>query len=277
MPFAIKKFVGGIVQPLPLLLLIIGIGLFLLWFSRWQRGGKILISTGWLLLLLISLQPIANRLLLPLESRYPTWQSATLPRADYIVVLGGGYTYDPAWAPSSNLIGNSLPRVTEGIRLYRANPGAKLIFTGAAAQGNPVSSAQAAARVAESLGVPGEDIITLDSPRDTEEEAAGTAGIVGRRPFLLVTSANHLPRAMRFFQARGLNPIPAPANQMAAASALNPWEKVFPSAYYLSHSERVWYETLGRIWQYVKGIDASATPPDAHSSQGASSRAAISN
>jgi hypothetical protein len=27
----------------------------------------------------------------------------------YIVVLGGGYTWDPDWAPSSNLINNSLP------------------------------------------------------------------------------------------------------------------------------------------------------------------------
>lgn len=251
MLFTLKKIVGGLVQPLPLLLLLMGIGLALLWFSRWQKGGKVVLSVAWLTLLLISLQPVADKLLLPLETQYPTWRAASAP-IPYIVVLGGGYTYNPEWAPSSNLIGNSLPRVAEGVRLYRANPGAKMIFTGAAAQTNPVSSARTAAQVAESLGVDPTDIITLDTPRDTEEEAASTAAIVGQQAFLLVTSANHLPRALRFFQAQGLHPIPAPANQLAITSPLNPWERVFPSAYYLSHSERAWYETLGTLWQWIK-------------------------
>lgn len=281
MLFTLKKFVGGLLQPLPLLLLLMGVGLLLLWFTQRQRTGKAIILASWLMLILLSLQPVADRLLLPLESHYPTWrQTPQASKADYIVVLGGGYTYNAEWAPSSNLISNSLPRVTEGVRLYHANPGAKLIFTGGAAQGNPVSSAKTAALVAESLGIPQQDIIILDTPRDTEEEAAATAKIVGERPFLLVTSANHLPRAMRFFQAQGLAPIPAPANQMAITSALNPWEKVFPSAYYLSHSERAWYETLGRLWQALKGT--TAAPHDAeqsqtHSSQGDSSLEATSN
>ncbi|KHN56528.1 envelope biogenesis factor ElyC [Pectobacterium fontis] len=281
MLFTLKKFVGGLLQPLPLLLLLMGVGLLLLWFTQRQRTGKMLVLASWLMLTLLSLQPVADRLLLPLESQYPTWQQPSqADKVDYIVVLGGGYTYNAEWAPSSNLISNSLPRVTEGIRLYHANPGAKLIFTGGAAQDNPVSSAKTAALVAESLGIPQQDILILDTPRDTEEEAAATAKIVGDRPFLLVTSANHLPRAIRFFQARGLAPIPAPANQMAITSALNPWEKVFPSAYYLSHSERAWYETLGRLWQSLKGI--TATPhdsenPQTHSSQGDNSREATSN
>lgn len=259
MLFTLKKLVGGLVQPLPLLLLMMAIGLALLWFSRWQKGGKIVLSVAWLTLLLLSLQPVADKLLLPLETPYPTWRAASAP-IPYIVVLGGGYTYNPEWAPSSNLIGNSLPRVTEGVRLYRANPGAKMIFTGAAAQGNTMTSARTAALVAESLGVAPEDIITLDTPRDTEEEAVGTAAIVGQQPFLLVTSANHLPRALRFFVAQGLHPIPAPANQMAITSPLNPWERIFPSAYYLSHSERAWYETLGSLWQWIKGGEAHNAP-----------------
>ncbi|MBG6244921.1 envelope biogenesis factor ElyC [Candidatus Symbiopectobacterium sp. 'North America'] len=261
MLFTLKKVVGGLLQPLPLLLVLMGVGLTLLWFSRWQRGGKAVISCAWLALLLLSVQPIADKLLLPLENHYATWQASAAP-VPYIVVLGGGYTYNPAWAPSANLIGNSLSRVTEGVRLYHANSGAKLIFTGAAAQGNPMTSAQTAELVAESLGIPREDIITLDTPRDTEEEAAGTAALIGQQPFLLVTSASHLPRAMVFFQAQGLHPIPAPANQLAITSALNPWEKIFPSAFYLSHSERAWYETLGLLWQRLKG---SETPPEAAS------------
>ncbi|WP_252861929.1 UvrD-helicase domain-containing protein, partial [Shigella sonnei] len=47
----------------PLMLLIIGAGLALLWFSRFQKTAKIFISIGWLALLLLSLQPVADRLL----------------------------------------------------------------------------------------------------------------------------------------------------------------------------------------------------------------------
>ena len=73
MLFTLKKVIGGMLLPLPLMLLIIGVGLVLLWFSRFQKTGKIFISAGWLALLLLSLQPVADRLLRPIESTYPTW------------------------------------------------------------------------------------------------------------------------------------------------------------------------------------------------------------
>ncbi|MEY8769701.1 envelope biogenesis factor ElyC [Erwinia sp. ACCC 02193] len=249
MLFTLKKAIGGLLMPLPLLLLVMAVGLFLLWRSRWQKTGKIILSSAWLILLLISLQPVADSLLSPVENRFATWQESR--KVDYVVVLGGGYTWNPQWAPGSNMIGNSLPRLVEGIRLWHENPGSTLIFTGAAAQNNPVSSAEVTARVAQSLGVPRSAIITLDKPRDTSQEAREVAKVVGRRPFLLVTSASHLPRAMLFFQQQGLDPLPAPANQLAIASPLNAWEKAIPSSLWLGHSERAIYETLGRLWQKI--------------------------
>ena len=50
MLFTLKKIVGGLLLPLPALLLLIGIGIALLWFSRFQRTGKLCVSLGWLLL-----------------------------------------------------------------------------------------------------------------------------------------------------------------------------------------------------------------------------------
>lgn len=252
MLFMLKKYIGGMMLPLPLLLLLTRLGLFLVWFTRFQKTGKTAITLGWLLILLLSLQPVADGLLKPIEDKYPTWRGEQ--HAEYIVVLGGGYTWNPAWAPSSNLINNSLPRLNEGIRLWQANPGSKMIFTGARALTNPVSTGEAGARVAESLGVPRSEIIVLDTPKDTEEEAAAVKAAIGDAPFLLVTSASHLPRAMIFFQHAGLNPLPAPANQLAIESPLNPWEKAIPSPVWLMHSDRVGYETLGRVWQWLKGI-----------------------
>lgn len=54
------------------------------------------------------------------------------------------------------------------------------------------------------------------------------------------------------FQQAGLKPLPAPANQLAIDSPLNPWERAIPSPVWLMHSDRVGYETLGRLWQWLK-------------------------
>ncbi|CAQ84904.1 MULTISPECIES: envelope biogenesis factor ElyC [Photorhabdus] len=255
MLFLFKKYLGAMLMPLSLILLISLVALLLLWFTRWQKTGKTILTFSWLALLLLSLQPIADKLLLPLESIYAKgYQSESSdinPPVDYIVVLGGGFTYNPNWAPSSNLLSNSLPRVTEGIRLYHLNPGSKMVFTGGKGT-NSKSSAEVAAMVAQSLGVPAEDTIALTEPMDTEQEAHEVEKLIGKHSFILVTSANHMQRAITFFQQQGLNPIPGPANQLAITSPLHPWEKYLPSSYYLSHSERAWYEILGTIWQRIK-------------------------
>jgi len=58
---------------------------------------------------------------------------------------------------------------------------------------------------------------------------------------------------MIFFNQAGMHPLPAPANQLAISSPLNPWERVFPSPIWLMHSNSAVYETLGRIWQTLRG------------------------
>ncbi|OTA14987.1 membrane protein [Xenorhabdus vietnamensis] len=264
MLFLLKKYIGSLLMPLPLIIIVSFAALLLLWFTRWQRTGKTILSLSWLALLLFSLQPIADKLLLPVEGKYiqryepdttfvtsePITPKSKIP-VKYIVVLGGGFTYNPQWAPSANLISNSLPRVAEGIRLYHLNPGTKMIFTGGKGV-NAVSSAEVAAMVAQSMGIPVEDTIALKKPLDTEEEAVEVEKIVGQQPFILVTSANHMERALKFFEQRDLHPIAGPANQLAVTTPLYPWEKYIPSSYYLSHTERAWYETLGSIWQVIK-------------------------
>lgn len=253
MLFTLKKYLGALLMPLPLIILVSFVGLILLWFTHWQKSGKCLISFSWSALLLLGMQPIADKLLLSTEGPFNKRYELLHPKQtiQYIVVLGGGFTYNPDWPPSANLINNSLARVTEGIRLYLQHSGAKLIFTGGRGN-NMISNAEVAAKVALSLGVPETDLITLTEPRDTEEEALEVEKIVGKQPFLLVTSANHMARAEHFFLARNMHPITAPANQLAITSPLQPWERFFPSAYYFSHSERAWYEFIGSVWQAIK-------------------------
>ncbi|OAT23079.1 envelope biogenesis factor ElyC [Proteus myxofaciens] len=260
MLFLLKKYIGSLLMPLPLLLIIAFFALALLWFTRWQKTGKSILTVTLILLTLLGIQPIADTLLMPSEKDYQTryeLRSSALKEVNYIVVLGGGFTYNPQWAPSANLLNNSLFRVTEGVRLYYQHPNSTLIFTGGAGV-NQISSAEVAAQVAQSLGVPAEKTIALSTPKDTQEEAYEVDKLIGKQPFLLVTSANHLARAERFFLARNMQPIAAPANQLAITSPLHPWEKYYPSATYFQHSERAWYEFLGSIWQSLKPDNTEA-------------------
>lgn len=248
--FELKKLIGALVMPLPAMLLLILLGLLLLWFTRWQKTGKTLISAGWIVLLLLSFQPVADALLRPTENKYPTYQ----PNGDvsFVIVLGGSYSYDPLLPPSAQVGRNTLARIAEGIRIYRMHPKAKLVFSGAPAA-SEVSSARVAAQVASSLGAPKEDMVLIETPRDTEDEALAMKALIKDQPAVLVTSASHLPRAMRLFADNGMHPIPAPANQLTSDGHANFWETYFPAASYLERSERAWYELLGEWWLTLKG------------------------
>jgi uncharacterized SAM-binding protein YcdF (DUF218 family) len=48
----------------------------------------------------------------------------------FVVVLAGGHKSDPAIPVTSQLSGESMIRLVEGIRILRESPGAKLILSG---------------------------------------------------------------------------------------------------------------------------------------------------
>jgi uncharacterized SAM-binding protein YcdF (DUF218 family) len=65
------------------------------------------------------------------------------------------------------------------------------------------------------IGVPSESIWQQPKSRNTYEDALYSAQILkeqGIRRILLVTSAWHMPRSVRLFQAQGLEVVPAPAD-----------------------------------------------------------------
>lgn len=259
MLFQFKKLVGALLLPIPIILLLIAAGLVLLFLKRYQRIGIAFIAVGWVVLFVTSLASFSQIVLTPLESTYPTWNGKIAP--DYIVVLGNGYAWQPSLAPSSNLSSTSLFRITEAIRQWHRFPASTLVFTGAKSRGNLKSSAWVAAHVAEGLGVPTSHIKIVANSKDTQQEAAAIKAMIGSARFLLVTSASHMPRAVDIFHASGLQPIPVPANQMAAVGSLNLEQILIPQSYWLTHSETAWYEYLGQAWWWLRHSPRPATNP----------------
>ncbi len=80
------------------------------------------------------------------------------------------------------------------------------------------SEAEVAAAMLATLGVPAADVIQEGRSRTTRENAAETAKIMrgkGMTRIALVTSAVHMPRAMRAFAREGITCVPAPTSYRA--------------------------------------------------------------
>ena len=247
-------------MPMPLSFLICLIGLLLLWFTKKQKTGKVFVSIGLLLLLLLSYGAISDKLMRPLERKYSPdsvqmlhdIKSDDKRTISFIVVLGGGHTSDLKVPITSQLGEDSLMRLVEGIRLYRKFPAMKLILSGGSVF-DPVPDAKVMADLAKDLGVKEKDIILEDKSQDTVEEAHLIKTIVNNDQFFLVTSASHMPRSMAMFKKLGMNPIPAPtAYEVTSEQQLNPF-MFFPGADNLCKSEKALHEHIGILWAKLRG------------------------
>jgi len=211
---AAKEIVATVAAPLTcaLLFALAGAGARL---TGWRRMSTVLWVTAACIVYLSSTSPIANALLMPLENRYrPLSDTEALPAVQFIVVLGSGYAPRDGNPITAALMGDGLARIAEGVRLMRRRSSMMLIASGGAME-NRTPSAIGYARFAADFGVEAGAIMKLATPLDTAEEATAVAALVGSAPFLLITSAYHMPRAMRLMQLAGAHPIPAPTGQMA--------------------------------------------------------------
>jgi uncharacterized SAM-binding protein YcdF (DUF218 family) len=255
--FLFKKLVSSLLMPLPFCLGMIVIGLCLLWFTRRQRTGKVLILMATIGLLGLSCAAISGKLLRPIEQEYPPMIStadngATRQAPRYIVVLGAGHRSDPNLPATSKLTHATLARLVEGIRLHKEIPGSKLVLSGGEALGSG-TDAEAMAELARSLGVKQQDLILESESKDTEDEARLLEPIVKTDPFILVTSAYHMKRSVSLMRKLGLNPIPAPTDHLAIGEANTQVADLFPDSRGLTKSERAVHEYLGIIWSKLRG------------------------
>ena len=180
---------------------------------------------------------VGDGLLGPLERRYPPLHGGqSLPPTPWIVVLGSDYAPRDDVPVTAALDGDGLVRIVEGVRLARAYDGSRLLVSGGARPGfSP--PARGYAELARDLGIDPAAITLSDKPLDTRSEARAVATLLGKAPFLLVTSAYHMPRAMQLMQNAGAQPIPAPTGQLVNGSVLAKWGSIFPSAAGLGKTE----------------------------------------
>lgn len=251
--FLFKKIVAPLLFPLSIILEILIVGIFLLWFTRRQKTGKMVVFAGVLLLALFSYGSISDICLKTLEDKHtPLIEPQTFSDVKWVVVLGGGHNSDPKIPVTGQIGDSSLSRLLEGIRIHKKLPASKLILSGSGVY-DPVSNAVVMAGVAEVMGIVDNKLVLEELSRDTKDQARLIHEIVGDERFILVTSASHMLRSMALFQKSGMKPIPAPADYLVKESQGISPHIFFPNAGSLLKMERVFYEYLGLGWAWLRG------------------------
>jgi uncharacterized SAM-binding protein YcdF (DUF218 family) len=192
------------------LLLVIALGL---WFVK-SKLTPAFLSAALIILFLSGNTWVSNWLAQSLEWQYIP--KTELPKADAIVVLGGGIRSKAYPRPDVDF-SEAGDRVWYGASLYRAGKAPKIIVSGGRiiwkGGGNPES--EDLTHLLVTMGVPKADIIPESDSMNTRDNGVYVQKILKANNFktiLLVTSAMHMPRSMAIFKHLGIKAIAAPTD-----------------------------------------------------------------
>jgi uncharacterized SAM-binding protein YcdF (DUF218 family) len=251
--YGVRHLISLLASPLPVALLTIIAAIIFRTYKRRTLAHGLLICAA-LVSYFGSISMVGAALLGPLERAYPPLDLKQLaPAVSYIVVLGSGYAPRDQIPITAALDEHGLVRIVEGIRLARLLGGARLIVSGGA-PGGQAPPARGYAELARALGVPDAELIVSDRSLDTSAEAAAVTRLLGPTPFLLVTSAYHMPRAIRLMHRAGASPIPAPTGQRVAGAQHAFLRDLIPSSGGLQSTELALREYLG-LAALTAGLD----------------------
>lgn len=207
----------------------------------------------------LSIRPVSEALLRPLETAYPplTVEHGGIPAdAEAIVVLSGGQlAASPALGGDSALGDSSLRRISYAARLARRAPDLPVYTTGdLPLPGGRPTGALMAERLSGGFGIAAERITAETGAPNTAAHAPQLKPLLGeRRRVVLVTTAWHMPRAMGVFRAHGYDPIAAPTDYRTdPGRPFHPLD-LLPSADSLGDSADAFHEYLGMAWYTLRG------------------------
>jgi uncharacterized SAM-binding protein YcdF (DUF218 family) len=261
--YYVNKIVFGLMNPISVGLLLLFAAVVFGWLRR-GRAGLWLATAALVWFVLWSFGFTSPDFKVSLEEMHPPQRAEDMPKADAIVVLGGGMC-----ANTNTLVYAEMhmgaDRVWHAARLWKAGRAPVVIASG-------VGEADASYPLLRDLGVPESAIVLENAARNTEENAGyvvewlkanggsadGRAG--GARRILLVTSAMHMRRAVLMFErafakARGEGEAPVEVVPAAAdydgLAAVRPFRfsDVFPSPDHLYAKSLAFKEILG-YWGY---------------------------
>ena len=251
--FVFLKFLGQMALPptsLALGLIVAGV----LALLRLRRLAWFVAALSVAELLVLSLPPVADALMRPVQDEARA-EAKAAPACCYdaIVVLGGGISpAAPPYIPEPDLT-DAGDRIWQGARLFHRGVAPRIIVSGgnprAEAGGAPVMSEAEAMRIfLLDLGVPSEAILIEEDSLNTIENIRGVRALVKGGRIALVTSASHMPRALRLARTAGLDASAFPTDWMTPPEVRASWENWLPSSGAMAVSSGALWELMAKLF-----------------------------
>ena len=260
MLFILSKTVTLLTLPSNLLFLLCVVSAVLM-ATRFKRAGKRLAIASLVLLAAAGFSPIGGVLAHMLESRFPPWDATRGP-PDGIVVLGGAISPRLSRDYGEPVVGSDAGRVIAIAKLARAFPNARIVYSGGDASllANESAEADYLYPLLDSFGIPRTRVVLESRSRNTVENAVFTKELVNPKQserWLLVTSAQHMPRAVGCFRRIGF-PVEAypVAWRTRLRGSLLPGTKFGNGITQLDYATREWigliaYRLIGRTGELL--------------------------
>lgn len=240
-----RTIVKYLLLPSTLISLSAVVGLVLLSFRSTRKYGVVLSTTAFAAYMIFASGPVAFLLLGHIEYQIAPSGASEREGVRTIVVLAAHAEPDEGIPLSSRINGAAAFRLLEALSLYRSAPESMVIVSGAGLV--PVIMRD----VLVSSGIPADHIAVEAESSSTFESAQHLAARLGTAPFLLVTSAGHMPRAMGAFQKLRMVPLAVPTHYMTKANWLA--IQYLPSPVYLGYSDLAVSEYAAWYWYRLRG------------------------
>lgn len=190
---------------------IYGLAALLIQLKRGRRRAAQRIAVGLLAgWVAVGALPVKELLLLPLERAYAV--PAVLTRVDGIVVLGGAEELARSHTHGSAHVNDAGDRLLAALALAHRFPQARVLVSGSSDGFRTAGAPPLMAQILIGAGLDPARLVIEPRSRNTRENAIFSLPLAKPRPgetWLLVTSAFHMPRAMRIFEQAGWPSITA--------------------------------------------------------------------
>ena len=242
----LHKILPLLVSPLSIVLIIILIGTFF-------KSKKISLL-GLLILIFCSVPIISNKLIFYLEKDYSLQNVKDVTKADAIVVLSGMISTINSKEKLSYEFNDSIDRILSGIDLFKEDKASFLILTnGKIPWSVGIPEGEYLKDFSIKYGIPEDRILLTDNVQNTDQEAISVKKLLktNEANIILVTSAFHMPRAKKVFEAANIKVIPF------AVDFKTPIKKItiidfIPSANSLKDTSHFFREMIGRLYYNLK-------------------------
>jgi len=242
----LHKILPLLVSPLSIVLIIILIGTFF-------KSKKISLL-GLLILIFCSVPIISNKLIFYLEKDYSLQNVKDVTKAEAIVVLSGMISTINSKEKLSYEFNDSIDRILSGIDLFKEDKASFLILTnGKMPWSVGIPEGEYLKDFSIKYGIPEDRILLTDNVQNTDQEAISVKKLLktNEANIILVTSAFHMPRAKKVFEAANIKVIPF------AVDFKTPIKKItiidfIPSANSLKDTSHFFREMIGRLYYNLK-------------------------